>query len=107
MKTFKGLNGTIELTDIDVQISRDNMLGTTFHSEHTIKIPYNNIRDIILVPGGLLNGYICIVEEGCAYPSNVFVAIKDENTVIFRMPKNLQASRLKQAIKSRLCGESR
>lgn len=102
MKSFKGLNGTIKLTDSGVEITRDNMLGTTFHGEGTIEIPYDNISEVAVVPGGVLNGYICIVEEGYGCPSNVFAAMKDENTVIFRITKNMRASRIKKSIESKL-----
>ena len=83
MKSFKGLNGTIILRTSSVAIVRENMLGTTFHNGGEIEIPYSNISEVDVVPGSLLNGFICIVENGYGSPSNVFSAMKDENTIFF------------------------
>lgn len=102
MKSFKGLNGTLALRPTGVAIIRENMLATTFHNAGEIEIPYGNISDVEVVPGSVLNGYICIVENGYGCPSNVFSAMKDENTVIFRFTKNLQAAKMKQQIEDRI-----
>ena len=61
MKSFKGLNGTLVLRSTGVAIIRENMLATTFHNAGEIEIPYGNISDVEVVPGSVLNGYICIV----------------------------------------------
>ncbi len=102
MKSFKGLNGTIILRNSGVAIVRENMLGTTFHSGGEVEIPYSNISEVEVVPGSLLNGFICIVENGYGSPSNVFSAMKDENTIIFRLTKNGQAEKMKRLIEARL-----
>lgn len=102
MKSFKGLNGTLVLRPTGVAIIRENMLATTFHNAGETEIPYNNISKVEVVPGSVLNGYICIVENGCECPSNVFSAMKDENTIIFRFTKNLQVIKIKQQIEDRI-----
>lgn len=102
MKSFKGLNGTIILRDSGVAIVRENMLGTTFHNGGEVEIPYSNVSDVEVVPGALLNGFICIVENGYGSPSNVFSAMKDENTIIFRLTRNGQAKKMKRLIEERL-----
>ena len=102
MKSFKGLNGTIILRNSGVSIVRENMLGTTFHNGGEIEIPYSNISEVDVVPGSLLNGFICIVENGYGSPSNVFSAMKDENTIIFRLTKNGPAEKMKRLIEARL-----
>ena len=102
MKSFKGLNGTIILRTSGVAIVRENMLGTTFHNGGEVEIPYCNIDEVVVVPGSLLNGFICIVESGYGSPSNVFSAMKDENTIIFRLTKNGKAEKMKRLIEARL-----
>lgn len=102
MKSFKGLNGTIILRDSGVAIVRENMLGTTFHNGGEVEIPYSNVNEVEVVPGALLNGFICIVENGYGSPSNVFSAMKDENTIIFRLTRNGQAKKMKRLIEERL-----
>jgi hypothetical protein len=102
MKSFKGLNGTIILRDSGVAIVRENMLGTTFHNGGEVEIPYSNVSEVEVVPGALLNGFICIVENGYGSPSNVFSAMKDENTIIFRLTRNGQAKKMKRLIEERL-----
>ena len=61
-----------------------------------------DIDEVVVVPGSLLNGFICIVESGYGSPSNVFSAMKDENTIIFRLTKNGQAEKMKRLIEARL-----
>ena len=102
MNSFKGLNGTIILRDSGVAIVRENMLGTTFHNGGEVEIPYSNVSEVEVVPGALLNGFICIVENGYGSPSNVFSAMKDENTIIFRLTRNGQAKKMKRLIEERL-----
>ena len=102
MKSFTGLNGTIILRNSGVAIVRKSMLGTTFHNAGEIEIPYSNINEVEVVPGSLLNGFICIVENGYGSPSNVFSAMKDENTIIFRLTRNKQAKKMKQLIEAKL-----
>lgn len=102
MKSFKGLNGTIILRDSGVAIVRENMLGTTFHNGGEVEIPYSNVSEVEVVPGALLNGFICIVENGYGSPSNVFSAMKDENTIIFHLTRNGQAKKMKRLIEERL-----
>ena len=102
MNSFKGLNGTIILRNSGVAIVRENMLGTTFHNGGEVEIPYSNISEVEVVPGALLNGFICIVENGYGSPSNVFSAMKDENTIIFRLTRNGQAKKMKRLIEERL-----
>ena len=102
MKSFKGLNGTIILRDSGVAIVRENMLGTTFHNGGEVEIPYSNVSEVEVVPGALLNGFICIVENGYGSPYNVFSAMKDENTIIFRLTRNGQAKKMKRLIEERL-----
>lgn len=102
MKSFKGLNGTIILRDSGVAIVRENMLGTTFHNGGEVEIPYSNVSEVEVVPGALLNGFICIVENGYGSPSNVFSAMKDENTIIFCLTRNGQAKKMKRLIEERL-----
>lgn len=102
MKSFKGLNGTIILRNTGIAIIRDNALGTTFHNAGELEIPYENVSHVVVVPGSLLNGYICIVENEYGSPSGVFSAMKDENTVIFRLTKNLKAEKMKRLIEARI-----
>lgn len=102
MKSFTGLNGTIILRNSGVAIIRENMLGTVFHNCSEVEIPYFNISKVKVIPGSLLNGFICIVENGHCGPSNIFSALKDKNTVIFRLTKNKQAENLKQLIETKL-----
>ena len=102
MKAFKGLNGTVILHQSCVCVVRDNMLGTTFHDAGVTEIPYGNISEVAVVPGAVLNGFLCIVEHGYGSPSNIFSAMKDDNTIIFRFTKNAQAWKLKRLIEARL-----
>ena len=102
MKSFKGLNGTIILRDSGVAIVRENMVGTTFHNGGEVEIPYSNVSEVEVVPGALLNGFICIVENCYGSPSNVFSAMMYENTIIFRLTRNGQAKKMKRLIEERL-----
>lgn len=102
MKSFKGLSGTLVLRPTGVAIIRENMLATTLHNAGEIEIPCGNISEVEVVPGSVLNSYICIVENGYGCPSNVFFAMKDENTAIFRFTKNLQTTKMKQQIEDRI-----
>ena len=102
MESFKGLNGTIILRNSGVAILRKNMLETTFHNAGEVEIPYANINEVKVVPGSLLNGFICIMKKGYGSPSNVFTALKDENTIIFRLTKNGQAEKIKRLIEAKL-----
>ena len=102
MKAFKGLNGTIQLRNDGVAIIRENKLDTTFHNAGETLIPFGNISEVEVVPGSVLNGYICVVENGYGSPSSVFSALKDENTIIFRLTKNGQAEKMKQLIEARI-----
>lgn len=87
MKSFEELNGTIILRNTGVEIIRDSALGTTFHNAGELEIPYESVSHVVVVPGLLLNGYICIVENGYGSPSGVFSAMKDENAVVFDSQK--------------------
>lgn len=102
MNTFKGLNGTIVLGSTGVSIIRDTMLGTAFHNGGETLIPYSRISEVVMVPGSLTNGYLCIVETGYGSPGSIFSALKDENTVIFRMTKNAPARKMKRLIEAKI-----
>lgn len=102
MKSFKGLNGTLQLRNDNIAIIRENILGTTFHNAGETVIPYENICKVAVIPGSILNGYITIVERGYSSPSSIFTALKDENTIIFRLTKNMQAKKIKRLIEERI-----
>ncbi len=102
MKAFHGLNGAIVLGDTCVSILREKFLATTFHNGGETQIAYSDISRVVVIPGSLLNGFICIVEKGYRSPSNVFSALKDENTVIFRFTQNGKAEKMKRLIEARL-----
>ena len=90
------------MTDDAVLVLREKWIDDTFHDYSEIEIPYENIEDVEVVPGGVVNGYICIVESDCAAPSNIFKAMKNDNTVIFRMFSNGKAERFADALRSRI-----
>ena len=101
MDIFKGLNGTIVLHEEYVSIIRNSMIDVTFHEAGEIKIPYRRIKNVEVVPGGLLNGYITLLEDKSVFPATVFVALKNKNTVIFRVTKNSAAEKMKNMIRTR------
>ena len=98
MNVFKGLNGTIVLHEEYVSIVRNSMIDATFHEVGEMKIPYKRIKKIEVVPGGLTNGYITLMEDTSVFPSTVFMALKNKNSVIFRMTKNSGAEKIKNMI---------
>lgn len=99
MKSFSGLNGILYLYDDSVLIIRDNSLGKLFHNKNKqIMIPYKQIRAVEFSPGALVNGYISIVDKDHYAPKNIFSAIKDDFTVIFRFFKNREAEEIKSEI---------
>ncbi|MDO4474989.1 MAG: hypothetical protein Q4B75_10125 [Eubacteriales bacterium] len=102
MKKFRGINGTLILKDDSVLVLREKGIDGTFHDVSEIEIPYSTIEDVEIVPGGLINGYICIVNSGINSPSNIFKAMKNDNTVIFRIFKNDQAIKFAEELKSRI-----
>lgn len=102
MKGFKGVNGTLQLRREGVAIIRDRVLDKGFHEPGEVLIPYGNICDVKVVPGSLVNGYICVVTEGSSSPSSVFKALKDNHTVIFRLTKNIQAENIKRLINDKI-----
>ena len=99
MKSFSGLNGILYLYDDSVLIIRDSSLGKLFHNKNKqIMIPYKQIRAVEFSPGALVNGYISIVDMDHYAPKNIFSAIKDDSTVIFRFFKNREAEEIKSEI---------
>lgn len=102
MKKFRGINGTLIIQDDSVLVLREKGIDGTFHDTAEIEIPYSNIEDIEVVPGGLINGYICIVNSDKNVPSNIFKAMKNDNTVIFRVFKNDQAIKFAEELKRRI-----
>lgn len=101
MDIFKGLNGTIVLHEEYVSIIRDSMIDVTFHEAGETKIPYKKIKQVKVVQGGILNGYITLLEDKGVFPLTVFVALKNKNTVIFRMTKNSAAEKMRNIIHAR------
>lgn len=99
MVKFRGLNGTLILNEDSVLILREKGLDETFHDIQKIEIPFSNIKEIEVVQGGITNGYICIVDSDCCAPSNVFKAMKNDNTVIFRVFKNALAERFAEELR--------
>lgn len=102
MIKFRGLNGTLVLNDNSVLILREKGIDGTFHDIPKIEIPFSNITKIEVVQGGLTNGYICIADSECRVPSNVFKAMKNDNTVIFRVFKNALAERFAEELRHRI-----
>ncbi len=102
MDMFRGINGTIILSDDIVQIIREKGIDYTFHKEGHIEIPYSEIKEVVFSEGGLINGYISIMEKKSKRPSGIVQAMKDENAVIFRMFKNEQAREIRSEIRRRI-----
>ena len=98
VKSFKGLNGKIVIKEDYVSIVREAMIDSTFHEKGEIKIPYAQIKEIEVVPGGILNGYITIFDGKVSKPLTIFSALKNEKTIIFRMTKNGEAEKIKREI---------
>lgn len=102
MKKFRGINGTLVLNDDVVLILREKGIDGTFHNHTKIEIPYYNIKEVKVILGGLINGYICIVDSNCGPSSNIFQAIKNDNTVIFRVFQNSMAERFANEIRKKI-----
>ena len=100
MKSFRGINGTLILKDDAVVILLEKGIDGTFHKHPEIEIPYHNIQEVKVSLGGITNGYICIVNTDCNSPSNIFKAIKNDNTVIFRIFKNSSAEKFAKKLRS-------
>lgn len=102
MDRFRGINGTILLGENSLEILREGSLDRTFHNIKRLEIPYSSIEEIKVVPGSLINGYISIIHRGENGPRGLVSAIRDENSVMFRMFKNMQAERFAQKIRAKL-----
>lgn len=92
MKMFKGLSGTLILTDTGVIIKRRGFL--TLRSEKTI--PYNSIIAIQLKKAtSFTSGYLKLTLKGGPEAKGWFQAITDENTIMFLENKEFaEAKRL-------------
>ena len=99
MKRFTGINGTIIFDDRKVTIIREKKLDRVFHQQGSIDIPLSQIDLVMFSEAGLTNGYIAILEKNNKIPHSVFTAIKHQNAVIFRFPKNQQAQEFARQIK--------
>lgn len=100
MKSFRGINGTLILKDDAVLVLREKGIDGTFHEHTEIEIPYYDIQEIKVSLGGIINGYICIVDTDSNSPSNIFKAMKNDNTVIFRIFKNSAAEKFAKELRS-------
>lgn len=98
MKCLKGVNGKIIIRNRYVLISRDRFVDALFQQIGEIRIPYKEIVDVRIVRGGILNGYITIVGNNSKLPVSIFSALKNENTVIYRMTKNHEVKKLRKEI---------
>ena len=102
MKKFVGLNGTISVSTDSVYLSRERKLDGVFHQLGITEIPIKQIDKVIFSEAGLTNGFIAILRKGDKRPHSIFSALKNENTVIFRLTKNHQAQELTNYVKSLL-----
>lgn len=100
MKEFRGLNGKIVYDTDRVTILRENKLDMKFHNSEKVELPVSSVKEIVLELGGLVNGYISILEEGDIKPKSIFEAIKDEKTIAFRMFKNIMAESFANDLRS-------
>lgn len=102
MRSFKGLNGTMVLNDFEVLIKRESTFEQLFHGKGGMEIPYSSVKEVIFVPGTLVNGYISIIQSDGKRPSNIFEAMKSDNTVVFRLTKNRHAKMIKKLIEEKM-----
>lgn len=96
MMEFQGLNGRIIFDEKHIRILRENSIDSVFHKKREKKILYADIKEIVFVPGSIINGYICCVEKEKKAPTGIASAMRDENTIIFRMFKNKEAKKIVQ-----------
>ena len=99
---LNGLNGVLALEEDCAVSRRQGQLATVFHAPGERRIPYARIQQVVFLPGGLLNGYLCLVEAGAPRPANRMAALKHPNAVMFRFPQNAQAARLARLAQARL-----
>lgn len=102
MHKFRGINGTFILKNDCVVILREKGIDRTFHECVETEISYTDIEDVEIVLGGITNGYICIVDSKRIIPSNIFKAMKNDNTIVFRMFKNELAEKFANELRSRI-----
>ncbi len=103
MKSFTGLNGKVFASEDTVMIKREGKLDKVFH-ESDLTIPLNQIYAVEYMEGGITNGFIAFLRKGDKIPHSVFAALKNENAIIFRFNKNLQAKKFAEHVEC-LCKE--
>lgn len=103
-KIYKGLNGTLIITDKAVIIKRGlkGFLLTGFiRGEKTI--PFKNIVSVEFKKAGLLNGYLQLtLKAGTEAKKGYFQAVKEENTITFWPNKNKDFEEAKNIIESKI-----
>lgn len=103
---FRGVNGKVVVLPDCVSILREKSIDTFFHEDRKKEIFYEDIRDVKYTAGGITNGYICFVEWKHSYPKGIIEAMKDENTIIFRMFQNHEAKKFVKQLKKMIgCGK--
>lgn len=101
MQEFRGINGRIIIGQNELHILRENSIDSVFHKENEKVLLFDEIKNVVFVPGGVTNGYICCVEKGKKSPGTIIGAMKDENTILFRMFKNKAAENFVQEVLKR------
>ena len=102
MVSFAGLNGQITVDEHTITLTRSAKLDKVFHNAGTITIPLSKVEKVIFSEGGLTNGYVAFLRKGDKRPRSVFSALKNKNTVIFRLTKNDDAKDLVDYVKSQI-----
>ena len=77
---------------------RENSIDSVFHKENEKVLLFDEIKKVVFVPGGMTNGYISCVEKGKKSPDTIIGAMRDENTILFRMFKNREAKNFVQEV---------
>lgn len=93
MVHFRGIDGNIIIDKEKGQIfiERSKMIDFVFHDKKKIVISTKAIKNIEMRKAKVVNGYISIITESNNMPSNIYMAMKNNYTVIFRFNKNVEA----------------
>ena len=100
MRKFVGINGSVLVDENTVTLFREKKLDGVFHELGKMEIPVNQIERIVISEAGLTNGFIAFLRKGDKRPRTVFSALKNKNTIIFRLTKNEQALKMTEYVKS-------
>lgn len=90
---FRGLNGTIELINDTVRITREKLLDGVFHKKGVYNYPLASVVKVHYHKGGIANGFLTLEREESKLSRNVFSAMNNDDSIIFRMTKNEEAEK--------------